>query len=247
MDLDAIELVQAAHYTPASGTPRLIVIHSMECPMEAGRARSVATWFAGPSSPQASAHYLVDPSTTLCGVRPPNIAWHVGNANVYAGGPSIGIEQTGYARFSRAEWTSPDGLAQLDRIVELAAALCDRYGIPRQFCGADDLRAGRPGITTHGLATAAGIGTDHTDPGPNWPADLFLQKLTQPAPQEDEDVAVILVDPRDGTHWHCAGNTRVRLTTKDQVNALKFLGVSVVDKAPVAWIEAHAQLRRRPA
>lgn len=245
MDLDSIEYIPSQHSSPSSGTPTLIVLHSMECPMEAGRARSVAQWFGGADSPQASAHYLVDPATTICGVRPPNIAWHVGNANWYSGGPSIGIEQTGYAAFSTEEWTSPLGLAQLDRVVDLVTSLCDRYGIPKTWLGPNELQAGQHGISTHGIATAAGIGTDHTDPGPNWPVNVFMQKLNGPtSPKEDEEMSIILVDPRNRTHWHVSGNTKVRLTHVDQINALKFLGAQVVDPAPQAWIDGLALLPR---
>lgn len=177
MNLDTIPFVQARYWTPASITPKLIVIHSMECPLEPGRAEQVARWFAGPTSPRASAHYMVDPEAVWCGVRPPNVAWHVGSANWYGGGASIGIEQSGYAY--KTDWLA-DGWPQqqLDRIVDLVGSLCNRYGIPQQWLGVDDLRAGKPGISTHGLCTAAGLGTDHTDPGPNWPVEEFMRRLT---------------------------------------------------------------------
>lgn len=184
MNLDAIPYIGARNQSPASGQPRLIVIHSMECPVENGRARSVATWFAGPTSPQASAHYMVDPAEVYCGVRPPAEAWHVGAANRYGGGASIGIEQTGYAYST--DWWSPPALQQLDRIVDLVGSLCDRYDIPRRWLGVAELQAGQAGISTHGLCTAAGIGTDHTDPGPNWPTDEFMRRLcAAPTPGDD--------------------------------------------------------------
>jgi hypothetical protein len=56
--------------------------------------------------------------------------------------------------------------------------------------------------------------------------------------------AVILVDPRDGKQWHAFGNTKVHLTSMDQVNFLKFMGVQQVDKAPVVWIDALATIPR---
>jgi hypothetical protein len=224
MDLDSIPFIAARNWTARTGTPRLIVIHSMQCPLERGRARSVAQWFAGPTSPQASAHYMVDPGEVVCGVKPPNEAWHVGNANTYLGSASIGIEQTGYAEFSRDDWLTVDGSAQLDLLVDLVGSLCDRYGIPKQWLEADGLAARQPGITSHRLCSESGIGTDHWDPGFNWPVDEFMARLTgtpkPPAPttthlpQDDDDMidryfmrasndlAVYLVSPGLGWRWH---------------------------------------------
>jgi N-acetyl-anhydromuramyl-L-alanine amidase AmpD len=177
MNLDTIPFVQAKYWSAAANTPKLIVLHSMECPLESGRAEQVARWFAGPTSPRASAHYMVDPNSVWCGVKPPNVAWHVGAANWYSGAGSIGIEQSGYAY--QSDWSAAgDPSKQMDLVISLVAALCDRYQIPRVWLGVDGLRAGAAGISTHGLCSAAGIGTDHTDPGPDWPKDEFIRRLT---------------------------------------------------------------------
>ena len=212
MDLDAIPYVAARNQSPASGQPRLIVIHSMECPVETGRASQVAHWFADPTSPRASAHYMVDPAEVWCGVKPPATAWHVGSANTYRGGASIGIEQTGYAYST--DWWTPDALEQLDLLVDLVGSLCDRYDIPRRWLGVAELQAGEAGISTHGLCSAAGIGTDHTDPGPNWPVEEFMRRLVgAPTPSEEDtvnvwlmraknDPAVYVVQANLSSRWH---------------------------------------------
>jgi len=177
MDLDTIPFIQARYWSTAGKTPTLIVLHSMECPLEVGRAEQVARWFAGPTSPRASAHYMVDPDNVWSGVHPIDQAWHVGSANWYYNGPSVGIEQSGYAY--KTDWIAPGAPSQqFDRVVQLVAALCDRYQIPRQWVDVDGLKAGKRGITTHGLCSAAGIGTDHTDPGPSWPVEEFMRRLT---------------------------------------------------------------------
>jgi len=176
MDLESIPFIQSKYWSTASITPKLVVIHSMECPLEPGRAEQVARWFAGPTSPRASAHYMVDPHAVWSGVRPPNVAWHVGAANWYQGAASIGVEQSGYAY--QTDWLA-DGWPQqqLNNLVDLVGSLCDRYGIPERWVDVDGLRAGESGISTHGLCTAAGLGTDHTDPGPNWPVEEFMRRL----------------------------------------------------------------------
>ena len=229
MNLDEIPYVAARNQSPATGASRLVVIHSMECPIETGRARSVATWFAGPSAPQASAHYMVDPGEVWCGVQPPAEAWHCGGANRYAGGASIGIEQTGYAAYD-AEWLgSPEAQAQLDRLVDLVGSLCDRYDIPRQWLTAEQLRAGAPGITTHGFLSSIGMGTDHTDPGPNWPVEEFMRRLTggsRPLPAGDDLVNVWLMRAKNDPHvWIVQANlsSRAHLTTVAEVAAISYV------------------------
>jgi N-acetyl-anhydromuramyl-L-alanine amidase AmpD len=229
MNLDVIPYVAAVNQSPATGQPRLIVIHCMECPIETGRAGSVAHWFAGPSSPQASAHYMVDPSDVWCGVLPPAEAWHCGNANQYAGGASIGIEQTGYAAYD-AEWLgSADAQAQMDRLVDLVRSLCDRYGISQQWLTADQLHAGVSGITTHGFLSSIGMGTDHTDPGPNWPHEEFMRRLTggaTPQPSQEDTVNVWLMRAKnDPAVWVVQANLSSRWHLKDanEVAAMQYV------------------------
>jgi len=271
MDLDAIPYVAARNQSGATGRPRLVVIHSMECPLEDGRAESVARWFSGPTSPQASAHYMVDPGAVWCGVIPPAEAWHCGAANRYGGGASIGIEQTGYARYDE-EWTSPNGLRQLDLLVELTGSLCERYGIPRQWLTADQLRAGEPGITSHGFLSSIGMGTDHTDPGPNWPIAEFMTRLTGTAPrpsgrflpQDDDDMidryfmrasndlAVYLVSPGLGWRWHVPAGQMASIVFVLGLNRGKILAppagakVDIVEGQKV-WVCAPEFLNAIPA
>jgi N-acetyl-anhydromuramyl-L-alanine amidase AmpD len=227
MNLDAIPYVAARYQSPASGTPRLIVIHSMECPIETGRARSVAQWFASPASPQASAHFMVDPGEVYCGVQPPGEAWHCGNANQYAGGASIGIEQTGYARYDD-EWRTPTALQQLDRMVDLVGSLCDRWGIDRVWLSAEQLHADASGITTHGFLSANGMGTDHWDPGPSWPVEEFMRRLTgaTPQPSEEDTVNVWLMRAKnDPAVWVVQANLSSRWHLKDanEVAAMQYV------------------------
>jgi N-acetyl-anhydromuramyl-L-alanine amidase AmpD len=172
---------------------------------------------------------MIDPAEVFCGVQPPAEAWHVGNANRYAGGASIGIEQTGYAYST--DWYEPIALQQLDRLVDLVGALCDRWDIPRRWLGVAELRAGEAGISTHGLCTAAGIGTDHTDPGPNWPIDEFMRRLTltptpTPTPAGDDDVNVWLMRAQhDPAVWIVQANlsSRAHLTSAAQVAAMSYV------------------------
>ncbi|MFE9609590.1 N-acetylmuramoyl-L-alanine amidase [Streptomyces sp. NPDC006012] len=98
---------------------------------------------------QVSAHYVVrsaDGHVAQC-VREADIAWHAGSWSYNT--RSIGIEHEGWVD-QPAYFTD----ALYEQSANLTAAICDRYGIPKD--------------RTHILGHAQVPGTDHTDPGPNW-------------------------------------------------------------------------------
>ncbi|MFJ5535031.1 N-acetylmuramoyl-L-alanine amidase [Streptomyces sp. NPDC093261] len=98
---------------------------------------------------KVSAHYVVrsaDGHIAQC-VREQDIAWHAGNWDYNT--RSIGIEHEG--------WVEQPGYfthALYEGSARLTAAICTRYGIPRD--------------RAHIIGHYEVPGTDHTDPGPNW-------------------------------------------------------------------------------
>ncbi|MFF9000312.1 N-acetylmuramoyl-L-alanine amidase [Streptomyces achromogenes] len=104
--------------------------------------------FADPQK-KVSAHYVVrsmDGHIAQC-VREADIAWHAGNWTYNT--RSVGIEHEGWV--DRPEYFT-DALYQ--QSARLTAAICAKYGIPRD----------REHIIGHYQVP----GTDHTDPGPDW-------------------------------------------------------------------------------
>jgi len=166
---------------------RLIVLHTTENDCKPTVARNVAKWFAGASAPTASAHYVVGPDETLCCVLETDTAWHAPPANPY----SIGIEQTGRAAFTEADWASADAQATLERSVTLVADICTRLGIPAVFVDKDGLTRGDSGITTHVTVSETFKQSNHTDPGTHFPIDDYIARVvtamggpaTDPAPE----------------------------------------------------------------
>jgi len=67
-----------------------------------------------------------------------------------------------------------------------------------------------------------------------------------PTPPEDEMKSLVLIDHRYSPPrgYHAFGNSKVALTDWAQVEALKFLGVAVIDPAPATWLDALAVLPR---
>lgn len=175
--------VQARNYTKAARkTVDLIVLHSTENPIRRGTARNVAQWFAGPSAPQASAHYVVGPDETIQCVNDADVAWAAPGANRNG----IQIEMVGQAfltDWAKAGSGTADGLDVLRNAAGLVRELCGRWDIPTERLDPAALRAARRGITTHAATTEAFKQGTHVDPGgkgdARFPWDVFLQLVRQ--------------------------------------------------------------------
>lgn len=168
-------IITSKHFTIGRNNikPRLIVIHTMETPETRGKAYQVATWFAGPSSPQASAHYMVDDAEVYSTVAEANTAWAVGDwkLNEY----SISIEHAGSAKQTPTQWDDAYSNAELKISAKLAAEIAKRYGIPLIHLTPGEVNDGRSGFIGHvDVTTAQKIKGGHTDPGPNFPWSKYL-------------------------------------------------------------------------
>lgn len=167
-------IVPAKNFTPARRTTvDVVVIHTMESPEIPKTARAVANWFAGPSAPQASAHYCVGPDETIQCVDEAAVAWHAPGVNTVA----IGIELTGRASQTIAQWADAESLAVLERAAQLVAEICARWNIPIARLSVANLIQKKRGICGHYDVTMAFHKSTHTDPGPNFPWEKFLARV----------------------------------------------------------------------
>jgi N-acetylmuramoyl-L-alanine amidase len=108
---------------------------------------------------QAAAHYVVrsaDGYVAQC-VEEKDVAWHAGNWDYNT--RSIGIEHEGW--IDDASWFTDD-LYQQSAL--LTAAVCDRYGIPKD--------------REHIIGHVEVPGADHTDPGPLWDWARYMELVT---------------------------------------------------------------------
>jgi hypothetical protein len=80
---------------------------------------------------------FVDPIARVRLVDDQFAAWHASYANPM----SIGWEQAGYARFKRAEWTTREGMKQLDTLALDMAEVAVRDGIPLVWLATDQVEA----------------------------------------------------------------------------------------------------------
>ncbi|MDH6218041.1 N-acetylmuramoyl-L-alanine amidase [Streptomyces pseudovenezuelae] len=105
---------------------------------------------------KVSAHYVVrsaDGHVAQC-VREADIAWHAGNWSYNT--RSIGIEHEGWV-----DQPSYFTNALYEQSAKLTAAICAKYGIPKD--------------RAHILGHYEVPGTDHTDPGPNWDWTRYIR------------------------------------------------------------------------
>jgi hypothetical protein len=139
-----------------------VVLHSTE----GGTAASIARYFFSPSA-GGSTHLVVDDKECQRCLPNQAVPWGASGANT----AGFHIEQCGFAKWSTVIWKSH--LNTLKRAAYKTAFHCKRFGIPLVFLKADDLKAGRRGITTH-VECSKAFGGSHWDPGPGWPRPLFM-------------------------------------------------------------------------
>ncbi|MFI8192088.1 peptidoglycan-binding protein [Streptomyces sp. NPDC085946] len=125
-----------------------VVIHVTQ-----GSYAGAISWFQNPSA-QVSAHYVVrssDGQVTQT-VREKDTAWHARSGNPY----SVGIEHEGYV--DQPAWFT-DALYRSS--AALTRSIADRYGIPKD--------------RAHIVGHAEVPGNDHTDPGPYWDWNRYME------------------------------------------------------------------------
>lgn len=161
-DIDWSPRFRVGHPRPLSGL-KGICIHTTENPFGA-RAEDVADWQINTET--GSYHALVDIYGTR--LRCNTDDWHTWSTGNRGNDILLHLSFVGFARYSRAEWLKQDRM--LAAGATIAAHWCRTYGIPAKKVTA----AGLPGILGHADTRVWG-GTDHTDPGPGFPWDKFLE------------------------------------------------------------------------
>lgn len=155
----------------------LVVLHSTEgCHNDVcGTAAGTSNYFETTTN-DASTQIIVDDSSCYMSLRDDTVPYGAsgGDANLRG----VHIEFVGTAAWSRQQWLEHSRMLYCGAY--RVAQWCNRYGIPVQFLDPSHLAAGYHGITTHNNVTRAfGVVNGHTDPGPNFPIDVFLGYVRQ--------------------------------------------------------------------
>jgi N-acetyl-anhydromuramyl-L-alanine amidase AmpD len=169
-----MKFIEARNYTRRRDSSiDLLIIHTMEAPEKGETAENIASWFAGSTAPQASAHYCIDSNSVVQCVRDSDVAWHAPGANH----DGIGFEHAGFAKSTGRDWSDDYSTSMLALSARLAAEKCAEYQIPVVWLSSSDLRAGRRGITSHNNVSKAFGGSTHWDPGTGFPVQGYLRQV----------------------------------------------------------------------
>ncbi len=158
----------------------------MEAPEKPHTARAVANWFAGNDAPMASAHYCVDASETIQCVADDVVAWAAPGANRVG----LHIEHAGYAGQGAAGWSDAYSTQMLQRSAVLVGELAAQYAVPLVRLSVAELAdPNARGICGHvDVTNARNGGRGHTDPGPDFPWDRFLEMVGDSQRPTDPDL-----------------------------------------------------------
>jgi len=143
-----------------------IVIHCTSNTASAVNEAAYAKW----RTDNVSSHYYVDGKDIVQSLDTDLRAHHVGSTIGNNGG--IAYEITGLVSWPRSKWLSSVAWHLLGPAI---ARDCAHHEIPVRLLSVRDIKAGRGGIITHNQARIAWGGTDHTDPGPNFPLDHLIK------------------------------------------------------------------------
>jgi len=167
MKVPGIPFIQGRNRYGTS-TKYAIAIH---CTANTASARNEAS-YATRRTDGVSAHFFADDREVIQSLDTADIAGHAGSTegNTYA----IAVEITGLTSWSRDRWLKSVAWGQLAQVL---AAVSRHHNIPPVRVTVAEMKANPRvrGAYDHNQMRQAWGGTDHTDPGPNFPWDHLLR------------------------------------------------------------------------
>ncbi len=209
-----------ASYSKSVYAKRYIAIHNTS---NDASAVGEAT-YAKRRTDSVSSHYYQDDIAIIQSLDTKFGAYHAGSST--GNRHAVSYEITGVNGWSRQQWIDNVAWPLLWRQI---ARDCREFDIIAQTLTIAQMRAGTPsGIVTHKQMGEAWGGTDHTDPGPNFPMDYLIEGVRaelNPTPERILNMGMLLIalDQKSGQHWLCDGMTRRKIEA-DWIRHLKHLG-----------------------
>lgn len=174
---DIIQLTTCDSGPRDVSTIKWLVVHTFESPRESGAAalKGRAAWQQADGS--GSYHKLY--SADGLSLRANDIDFISWSAHPTGNRYGVHYSALAYAADSRSTWLAYG--AQLRAMARDIAYEAKLLGIPLVKISAADMRAGARGICGHADVSAAFRESDHTDPGNNFPWDVFMQLVREEA------------------------------------------------------------------
>lgn len=165
---------------------RVVVIHDMEFFERGDTAEVIAHDFnTRPASSKASAHICVDNNSIVQCVYDSDVAYAAPGCN----SDGIQIELAGYGNQSRAQWMDQYSVSVLSLAADATAQYCIKFAIPVVHLTNAQLKAGKKGIVGHYQVSEVYKKSDHSDPGKDFPWDVFMAMVAQFVKDRTQKVA----------------------------------------------------------
>jgi hypothetical protein len=148
---------------------RGITFHNTSNPRNAS-AKDEATY--AKRRTDASAHFYVDGTEVIQALNTDLGAGHAGSG--WPNEHCIAYEITGQNSWTRDRWLKD---VAWEAMAAQVARDCKHWGIPARWLTVAQLKAGERGFSTHDDCRKAFGGTDHTDPGPQFPKQHLIDLL----------------------------------------------------------------------
>jgi N-acetyl-anhydromuramyl-L-alanine amidase AmpD len=193
MRASGIQYIQGRNaYSDADGTKYGIAIHNTSNTASADNEASYATR----RTDGVSSHFYADGVKVIQSLDTASRAGHAGSNN--GNQHSVAVEITGLNSRSRQWWITNVNWRQLGHALN---QVCHAYGIPVRRVSVAEMRANPrvKGFYSHDDMRQAWGGTDHTDPGPNFPWDVLLTSVATGGAPAQEENDMDLNDPVPGT------------------------------------------------
>lgn len=163
-------------------TIRWVALHTNESDNPAfettdHRAENLARWMEGQ---QVSYHKVVDDDSVVNFVPDGVMSWSLRSGN----SRSLNVCMIGRAAWSREEWLRHDQMLRMTALI--VKNWCEAHGIPKRKLSASQVGANQSGIIGHWDWTMGKNDGTHTDPGAQFPWDVFMRYVLGDVAEEPE-------------------------------------------------------------
>jgi hypothetical protein len=166
MDIDSLKFYPAKFFLKGRTHPiDLIVVHDAEDLGEYGKHPDyTSSW-----------HISVDNDSAERSVLDEDTAYAAPPVNSHA----LHIELAGRGNQTRVNWLDAYSTSTIINAAKLVAQWCLKHNIPVRQLTNEQLARGEKGIVGHYQVSAVWKKSDHTDPGANFPWDVFMAEVVK--------------------------------------------------------------------